>query len=325
MAVHSIKNQYRGINAHLHSIWQGERKWHRFHNYFIGQLMSLLKKQLLPMGYTALMEESLQIRRLDDGTPRQPQADVLIRDLHPERSLQTSVPVQPGGMIHTLDELEEAEENLEHPYNALVIYQRTEDFQTGDMVAWLELLSPANQGRSRDAYTYLAKRRLLLENGLVFIELDFLHETPPTFERLPDYTASGENASPYRIMVMDPRPEYRQTQVYLHEFAVDEALPTVDIPLNAGDWLKFDFDYAYQQAFVDGVYGYDMDYSQLPLNFERYSIADQTRIVNRMLAVLEAANQGLDLENTPLSVNNLPLTEALAQFDALKVKLQNQG
>ena len=63
-AVQSIKNQYFGINAHLHSFWQGAGKWHRFHNVHIAHLLVALKAQLIPMGYTAETEESLQIRRI---------------------------------------------------------------------------------------------------------------------------------------------------------------------------------------------------------------------------------------------------------------------
>lgn len=57
--VYTAKNQYDGINAHLHSFWQGTGKWHRFHNVYIAQLLMALKAQLIPLGYTAETEESL--------------------------------------------------------------------------------------------------------------------------------------------------------------------------------------------------------------------------------------------------------------------------
>jgi len=34
-AVRSIKNQYIGINAHLHSLWQSEGGWDEFHIEFL--------------------------------------------------------------------------------------------------------------------------------------------------------------------------------------------------------------------------------------------------------------------------------------------------
>jgi hypothetical protein len=88
MPVHSVKNQYLGVNAHLHSFWQGTGKWNRFHNYHIGQIIAPLRAQLIPMGYTAQIEESLQIRRIGDS-PRRPQADILISDLDSIRPYQS--------------------------------------------------------------------------------------------------------------------------------------------------------------------------------------------------------------------------------------------
>lgn len=306
--IRAKRNQYRGLNPHLHSFWQAEQKWNRFHNYHIGQLMAAMKAQLLPMGYTAEMDESLQIRRVGDDV-RRPRSDVLIRDLDPQRAA-LPLAVTAGGQAVALEEL--TEEDVEHPYSAVVIYE-----ESGDAVGWVELLSPSNKGDQRDAYTYLAKRRLLLEKGLVFVELDYLHETPPTFDRLPDYSAHQPNAHPYRIAVIDPRPEYRRAQVYLHEFGVDAPIPTVKIPLNAGDSLVFDFDAAYQKTFEEALYGYDIDYRQLPMNFDRYSPADQLRIVTRMLTIITAAQQKQDLEAAPL-----PLVETPPTLEAALAKLE---
>ena len=63
-------------------------------------------------------------------------------------------------------------------------------------------------------------------------------------------------------------------------------------------------------------YGDRLDYSQLPLNFDRYREADQARIVSRMLAVIEAAQAGRDLEQPPQPVEPLPLDEALKSAGA---------
>jgi hypothetical protein len=54
------------------------------------------------------------------------------------------------------------------------------------------------------------------------------------------------------------------------------------------------------------------------LNFDRYSHDDQRRIVCRMLAVLNAAPDGVDLEsNAPLPVESLSLEEGLRQLQAV--------
>ncbi len=299
-AVHSIKNQYFGINAHLHSFWQGTGKWHRFHNMQITQLLVALKAQLIPMGYTAETEASLQIRRIADRERR--------------RSQPTSPFNATGAATLTVEDFVEVEEDSNHPYYAIAIYERLVNAEA-QPVAWIELLSPTNKGRTLDAYTYRAKRTELLRNGLVFVEIDYLHESPPTFERLADYSAQAQTAHPYRIVVLDPRPDFHTGPVFLHEFDVDQAIPTVTIPLIGRDQLAFDFDAAYQKTFTDALYGYDLDYRQLPLNFQRYSQADQGRIAAKMVAVLEAVQHGVDLETGPLRAVEMELSAALAQIE----------
>jgi hypothetical protein len=52
------KNQYRGINAHLHSYWQAKGGWDTFHFNHIPDLMRLINGQL-PPGYVADLIQSL--------------------------------------------------------------------------------------------------------------------------------------------------------------------------------------------------------------------------------------------------------------------------
>jgi hypothetical protein len=316
MAVESRRNQYRGINAHLHSLWQGIGRWNRFHNVHIGDLLKLLKVPLLPMGYTAEIEESLQIRRVWEP-PYQPRADILVTDLDPSRSPHASSMSPTGAQIMTIGELIEDEIDQEHPYSAIAIYQSLQDAPPGVPVAWIELLSPSNKGGSLDAQAYRSKRAELLRNNLVFVEIDYLHETPPTFWRLPDYTRHEPKSQPYQITVLEPRPEYHTGKAYLYAFDVDMPIPKGKIPLNAGDVVEFDFGIAYQKTFDEALYGYGLDYSQLPLNFDRYGPADQQRIAARMLAVLEAARDGVDLDGEILPVKDIPLNTALAQMSAM--------
>ncbi|HEY8602006.1 MAG TPA: hypothetical protein VIL85_26505 [Thermomicrobiales bacterium] len=58
---HSARNQYVGINPHLHSYWQGRGGWSRFHTNHIADLLRALRPLLLPRGYDADIEPSLQI------------------------------------------------------------------------------------------------------------------------------------------------------------------------------------------------------------------------------------------------------------------------
>lgn len=311
--IRSLANQYRGINAHLHSLWQAEGGWHNFHNRHIGDLAGLLRQQLLPMGYTATMEQSLQIRRVGDS-PRQPRADILITDREPARRAAAPTP-SPSAALTVADMIEV--EDTETPYRAIAISEWDDGVQ-GEPVAWIELLSPTNKGETYDAQLYLAKRRLLLEQHLVFVEIDYLHELPPTVSQVFDYSVQQPGAHPYRIVVLDPRPDIKSGPAEPNEFDVDVPIPMVDIPLKSGDALRFDFGAGYRKTFEEMAYGLEsVDYAEYPVNFERYTQADQTRIARRMLAALQAAHDGRDLEKAPFPAEDIPLDEARARIAGL--------
>ncbi|MEZ4735871.1 MAG: hypothetical protein R3E79_52950 [Caldilineaceae bacterium] len=104
-------------------------------------------------------------------------------------------------------------------------------------------------------------------------------------------------------------------------FDVDEPIPTLTIPLTAGDALSFDFGVPYRKTFDEALFGLELvDYGQLPVNFNRYSKTDQTRIAARMLAVLEAARAGVDLETGPFPVKAVTLEAALTEIEALRTE-----
>jgi hypothetical protein len=313
----SSRNQYLGINAHLHSFWQATGTWHRFHNAQITHLMETMRGELLPLGYVAEIEESLQIRRLGSDAPARPKADVVIFDPDPRRAA-----LSPSGTAATLTVADLlTDEETEHPYLAVSIHPLAPDLMPSEAVAWIELLAPTNKGREQDATTYLGKRRALLDSGLVFVEIDYLHETPPTFPRLRDYSDPAERergARPYRIVVLDPRPDLRAGPASIHEFAVDEPIPTAIISLSADDRLAFDFGIPYRRMFEQGLYGYNLDYAALPLHFDRYSADDQRRIALRMLATIEASRAGHRLEDGPFAISDLLLDDALAQLSGLQ-------
>jgi hypothetical protein len=317
--VRAIKNQFRGINPHLHSLWQGVGNWQEFHFNHISALVAVLKAKLIPMGYTAKVEDSLQIRHHRD-TPKYPESDATVYDLVPERALRT---VQPPVMVAEyasevalakLIGLEEAEES---EYRAIGVYEIVpRDNAPGEPVAWIELLSPTN--KTLHLTEYRKRRYKLLDAGMVFIELDYLHETSPTYRSIANYTKGEPNSSAYSIIVCDPRPLIIDGISYVYAIKVDQALPPVAIPLNGKDVLKFDFNVPYQKTFTELLYGIELvDYRQLPINFERYSPDDRARIANRMVSILEAAQRGADLEQVTLEDCTLPLDEALAKIEAL--------
>jgi hypothetical protein len=304
-----VRNPYEGINAHLHSRWQNRGGWNSFHANHISDLARSLKTVLGPLGYDAETEYSLQIRRPADGGLARPRADVLLLDQAIWRPRPSPSPVGELTSTAVLDlpmsqilELDDAEEI----YSAVAIYQMNDD-DRGEPVAWVELLSPTNKPGGSDEREYRAKRRLLLQSGLVLVELDYLHQSPPAIPGVPVYYAPGRtdmpqpNAHAYHITIIDPRPELMRGQGHTHFINVDEPLPALMIPLAGADRVRFDFDPPYQRTLTELTYGRQMDYRSLPDHFESYSPADQTRIAARMLALAEAAQAGRDLESTTLT------------------------
>ncbi|MCA0454190.1 MAG: DUF4058 family protein [Chloroflexi bacterium] len=313
--IRTVKNQYQGINAHLHSYWQAEHKWNRFHNIHIGDLLKLMRIQLLPMGYTAAIEDSLQIRRISNDV-QYPKGDIVIRDTKPSDRPRGIPRSQHSTLV--IEDLMLDDIDIDHPYAAIVI--REVGSEESEPVAWVELLSPTNKGESKDARTYFAKRWALLETGIVFVELDYLHETPPTFDNLPDYTQVEPDSEPYRILILDSRLDLRRGPVDFQAFGVDDLMPQMSIPLNGQDKLEFDFGAAYQKTFEETLYGFEteLDYAQIPVHFERYSPQDQTRIISRMITILKAQQAGKDLETlAPLPLESVELQAGLSELAKL--------
>jgi hypothetical protein len=323
--VRSIKNQYRGINAHLHSYFQAETGWKGFHLNLIGDMSRALQTRLLPMGYVVDSVPSLQINRLDIPDS-EPESDITIYDTDAVRSGQ-SVTMQPaaGSAALVMPALQLIDEQISEKsrLSAITIREFTpEKPAAGAPVAWIELLSPANK-IGADARIYKEKRFRLLQSGMVFVEIDYLHETATTFHNLLPYiNRRGQprhpNAHAYRIVVIDPRPDLEEASGYIHEFNVDDPLPEVMIPLNRDDRLLFDFGIPYQKTFEEMSYGlFRVDYARLPDHFQRYSEADQKRVAVRMLAVLKAHQAGQNLENAPLSLDGINLETALTELQQL--------
>jgi len=326
-AVRAVKNQYLGINAHLTSYWQANGDWSEFHTSYIVQLSRTFKAQLLPLGYTAGIEQSLQIRR-DDGDIRRPTPDLTIYAQNPPTLREAAVAYL--GDTHQLtlrlEEVLQKEDTIsEKPYRALALYESSTKRDRGQPIAWIELLSPSNKPGGRDAATYRDKRRTLLERGLILVEIDYLHESSPTFQGIPDYRTRATRwkaeagAYAYRIVVVDPRPQLNKGKIKVYQFGVDTRLPAVTIPLQGNDTIDFDFGFPYHEAVQMELFTVEfVDYSQLPQHFDRYSQDDQQRIAARMIAVLEAAQSGIDLETGPFPVKEVPLETALAQIEAMR-------
>jgi hypothetical protein len=328
MPVRAIKNQYVGINAHLHSFWQGEGGWARFHGNHISDIMRLIRPPLMRLGYVADLEPSVQIRRLDTAEEiGEPESNIAIYDLDVPHSTPRSISPQTAGeLVIPIYEAVIGQPLSAKQYSAIKIYDVIENkIDPGRLVAWIELLSPSNKPGGRDARAYADKRERLLQAGIVVVEL----ESSPTLYAIPDYrTRRGKpgdaSASAYRIALLDPRPRFEEALAHVYTFGVDVPFPRAQIPLNRDDMLDFDFGLPYVKTFEETLYGLErVDYAELPLNFDRYSPDDQARIARRLVATCEAAVRGDDLEvNAPFAIDgSLTLDTALARLNAARAKL----
>ena len=95
--VRSVRNQYLGVNAHLHSALQDEGGWGNFHTRHIVHLADWLNRQVRSLGYIAVVEDSLQIRRMDESV-RRPKSDITIYDVQPLRAGDGPAAANQGGV-----------------------------------------------------------------------------------------------------------------------------------------------------------------------------------------------------------------------------------
>jgi hypothetical protein len=307
MPLRARKNQYRGVNAHLHSYWQAQGGWPEFHATYIIFLLSAFRAALTPLGYWVSVERSLQVRRDKEIVAGRPEPDGAVYDPLPDRStLAPSRSAVEVGVLMTVQKLFAPDELELASLRALGIYK--EDEQFGTLVGWVELLSPSNKPSGQDNRLYREKRLNVLNSGIVFAEIDYLHESASTFARLPNYRLNRieNDAHPYRVVIIDPRPELDYGQANVIEFDVDMPIPTVEIPLNGAHKIHIDLDNTYRRAFVEVQFGalQGLNYAQPPLNFDKYSVADQARIARRMVTICQAAAQGINLDDTgPLPIS----------------------
>lgn len=307
----SFVNQYRGINAHLHShfLHAETEGWEEFHSSYITDLTRALNAQLPDMGYIARQERSLQIRHFDQTSA--PVSDVLI-SAAPGKVAPARPYAATGASfalnVPALTLLERDPAEAKRPF-AIKIYEAHlgNDALREKPVAWIELLSPSNKSGAGHA-SYSAKREALLANWLVFIEIDYLHGVSTTLERIPDYRASGRNqppredAYPYHLWLIDPRlPPDDDHSAAIAAFAVDEPIPSLTIPLNHGDAVTCDFNAVYHQTFrAQPAFGMAVNYAAAPLDWASdYNTRDQQAIAARMLTVQQARRDGLSLNDGP--------------------------
>lgn len=309
MAIRSRKNQYKGINAHLHSYLQNEAGgWEVFHGVHITHLAEAIDA-ILPDGYLVEPEKSLQIRAAHPDTGEalsdvwKPRPDLTVYDLQ-SAARQTSASQSATHPVLTLPAVESIDLDEQGYLRSLAIMQMESDGQIGEPITWIELLSPTNKPPYSGARQYREKRNATIRHGIALVEMDYLHETRSPIMRLPVYP-DDEQSYPYSITVTNPRPSLTEGVMDVYGFHVDDSLPEILIPLSNTDGISLDLSSVYERSFSSlGAFSYRVDYEQPPINLEHYSEADQARIQRRMVAIAEAVQRGDDLNNAPFPVQD---------------------
>lgn len=295
MALYAPHNLYRGINAHLNSLLQAEDDaWVEFHSAYIIVLGMLLNPTLREKGYIVAPEKSLQIREYHPTTleriartrrqTRKP--DITIYDRNPSTP---RIPTNSPSAAPTLSLPSSVSIDLdEESYLRNLVIREFVENKLGKPVVFIELLSPTNKPYGGGYLQYREKRAGVLEAGIVLVELDFLHESPSVVAEIPSYVQGEMNSHPYNIILTNPRPTLHQGRMDVFGFSVDDPIPPIEVPLREGDSTLIDFNTAYQQTYNSfSSFSVRVDYSVLPENFDRYSLADQKRIMQRMKATAE--------------------------------------
>jgi Protein of unknown function (DUF4058) len=259
MTIRLSKNPYRGVNAHYNSyLQQPYGGWESFHHDYITYLKNAINENL-PEGYYALAEKSLQIRG-DASKPLSTRPDIGI--------LQRSQTYPSGTAPLASPTLEIDLETPESDLDAIVIYQR----EPKKFVTRVELLSPSNK---REGDGYVEMRNNMISFGVHMVEVDYLHQSPPLYTALLDYTQGLDNAYPYSITITN----VVSNRISFFCFHVDETIPTLAIPLAGQNSFTLDFNTPYNTAFeYDPRIHFELDYEQVPDNFKSYAPTDQARI-----------------------------------------------
>ncbi len=287
MPIHLTSNPYAGVNAHANSGMQNKAgNWGRSASYHFEHLLDIRRalNAVLPPGYEAHSEVSLQMWQMsaeDDTSLRegsnQPQPDM---DTLEEVDMLVVDPLY--------DSMDWPDLNM----GAVIIYKVEPDSELGRPVTRIELLLPINKPQGFYYSQYRDKRNIALMSGLPLIEIDYLHEQPPVYKKVPSYPNAPKSFA-YSIAVSDPRPSVHEGRFIIYGFGVDKPIPRFNIPLDgANQVIGFALGPVYNQTFDSSVTLHRViDYAEPPERMETYSAADQVRIQARMRVVSGATNE----------------------------------
>ncbi|MEQ8674997.1 MAG: DUF4058 family protein [Aggregatilineales bacterium] len=279
-----MSNQFAGINPHLNSyLQQPDGGWETFHARHISDIATTLD-DMLPPNYYAVEEKSLQINtilppNLPTVRPSRTVPDVSVYQTNKTQTTSANSPISTPTLVFPVSETFDEEADM----NAVIIYRIEDGNVPGKPVTRVEVLSTGNKPSGAHYRNYLLKRQQTLKSGLSLIEIDYLHETRPILSKIPSYIDREPESYPYSIIVSNPHPTLHDGETQVFGFNVDEALPTISLPLADDEAITVDIGQIYERTFNSRrLFQILADDSKFPINFDTYSEEDQRRIHTRM-------------------------------------------
>lgn len=233
------------------------RYFQQIHAGMIGELLKQIQKPLLEMGYEAARETSLQI-----AEQREP--DIYVRYTNspeapmPEWDYVASaqqILAEPGVMI----------EGQEPELHAIFV----RDFESGDLVTVVEIVSPSNKNEKSQILDYGERRERIIRKGINVMEIDPTRSIKRLLQDVYVTTYA------YHVAVYVPPQAPRVIGI---DFG--QPLKRVALPLRGeviGMELQAAYDTAYQEPSIAGQIYSEGNYTEAALPFPSLLTPDQRR------------------------------------------------
>lgn len=130
------------------------------------------------------------------------------------------------------------------------------------VITVIEFASPANKGGKEGRKQYHKKQSELIEGDVSLAEVDLLRSGEWN-TRIARAGLAPAERPPYHVCVTRG---WLSSKIEFYPISLRERLPAIKVPLRASDTdVRLDLQALIDQAYLNGSYGYDVDYSRPPL------------------------------------------------------------
>jgi hypothetical protein len=257
--------------------------WSSFHTRLMVALAEAIEPQLGPNYYVEVEARTYQSDAEDEallvGIPDAIVCASPAGSLPPE--LPVELPVEAASPKESAVATQARPETVTVPM-PMAIQQRyleVREMGTDDVITVIELLSPTNQRSGEGRTEYEKKRRLILGSETHLVELDLLRGAKPMT------ILGARSPSTYRILLSRSQ---QRPKADLYGLTLQQALPTVPIPLKPGDPdVIVNVQDVFSRVYEKARYRTRIDYHQ-PLPPPKLAEAEQQWVDQLLLSVRDA-------------------------------------